>query len=150
MGNGKVTSVSGIIPRCVLPRSFVYFTRVSHSVYPILVFIRYNLKMSSKKPRSSLCPGCKISKAFHSFGPPGKHCEGQTPESDEDLSLDHSSSPNGQILKAIRTLSEQVGALKIEQEDMRSRINDKEGGGAPEQHKAKTPQGKDCPNKSTN
>ncbi|KAK3739968.1 hypothetical protein QZH41_009484, partial [Actinostola sp. cb2023] len=84
------------------------------------------------------------------FGPPGKHCEGQTPESDEDLSLDHSSSPNGQILKAIRTLSEQVGALKIEQEDMRSRINDKEGGGAPEQHKAKTPQGKDCPNKSTN
>jgi len=41
--------------------------------------------MSSKKSkRTHICPGCKISAEFHSFGPLGKHCEGLYPQEDED------------------------------------------------------------------
>jgi len=81
--------------------------------------------MSSKKSkRTRICPGCKISAEFHSFGPLGKHCEGLYPREDEDNAtpVTPAISQQDEILKAIRALSEQVGSLKLEHDALKEQL----------------------------
>lgn len=82
--------------------------------------------MSSKKSkRGSPCPGCKTPNALHSFGIPCKQCEGPEPVSDEDLSLTTTNKQQStEILKAIRMLSGQVEALKLEQAKIKAQLVD--------------------------
>ncbi|KXJ04967.1 hypothetical protein AC249_AIPGENE12833, partial [Exaiptasia diaphana] len=86
--------------------------------------------MSGKKSRNTTCPGCKLSKSFHEFGPMKKFCQGPEPElDDEDLAINASANntdSNTEILKALRVLSDQVGSLKLEQEDIRARLKQNE------------------------
>lgn len=68
--------------------------------------------------RKGKCPGCHESKSNHSFGTPGKNCEGwqssgtETPKSTELA-----------ILEAIRNLSQQFQRMEVEHKVLKDKVN---------------------------
>ena len=97
-----------------------------------------------KNKRTSPCPGCHLPKAEHGFGTMHKNCN-RPDVSDSENSMEEfgaaapspsskSKSPpsqaNAELLQAVRALSDQVGALQIEQKSLREMV-EKKGGGSP-------------------
>ena len=76
--------------------------------------------MASRKTK---CPGCHELKSNHSFGTPGKDCEGWQPSGVDE---DKPTSTELAILKSIRHLSQQFERMEIEQNLIKEKLNCKE------------------------
>ena len=86
--------------------------------------------MSSKKISLHSCPRCKTDALNHHFGPLNKHCTGPNTQDNEDGAVDTAEScgvpsqataqaqptqATVEVLHAVHSLSEQIGAIQLEQ-----------------------------------
>ena len=77
-----------------------------------------------KSKRDSPCPGCTVVKSMHTFGKPGKDCEGPPGDQHEDATppaTGPKDSPDvlASILAAVEGLKQQVSTLQQDQADLR-------------------------------
>ena len=73
--------------------------------------------------RPKLCPGCKVPKADHFFGPPGPHCAGLSDGEEEGVKKADGDNLTKQLLAAVRNLSSQVNDLRLDQEDIKGKLS---------------------------
>ena len=76
-----------------------------------------------KSKRDSPCPGCTVVKSMHTFGKPGKDCEGP-PEDATPPATGPKDSPDvlPSILAAVEGLKQQVSTLQQDQADLRALV----------------------------
>ena len=90
--------------------------------------------------RGRKCPGCGEPKSTHSFGTPGKQCDGRPPstpsETLQDQKLGESSDMTAAILQSLRGLSERFQQMEIAQSDLKEKMLDYK-----EKKQTKTPPG---------
>ena len=69
--------------------------------------------------RKGKCPGCNELKANHSFGTPGKNCEGWQPSN-----ADKPKSTDLAILEAIKNLSQQFQRMEVEHNELKEQVKE--------------------------
>ncbi|KXJ15647.1 hypothetical protein AC249_AIPGENE11073 [Exaiptasia diaphana] len=86
---------------------------------------------SRKKPRQRICLGCHTQHENHQFGKMHKAFQGPSKDgedSDHEVDIASTSKTDGELLQAIRILSQQVGTLQIDQKDLREQLQQRQDG----------------------